>query len=96
MNVQILKDLIADLTDVNASLKEGKRDTERGVKRALSKDFEYDNDEVIEELTGAANDACFEIDKAFDMVSDILNGLEDEVYRVEFDALAMKIEKEKV
>lgn len=93
MNVEILKDLIYDLANVKASLKEGKRDTERGMKNALSGDFDWDTDKVIEELGGAASDACFEIDKASDMIYDILEGLENMVYKVEFDEAAQKAVK---
>ena len=93
MNVQTLKDLIADLADVKDSLKVGKLDTERGMKNALSGDFDWNTDKVIEELGGAASDACFEIDKASDMIYDILEGLENMVYKVEFDEVAQKAVK---
>lgn len=93
MNSQILKYLISDLDDVNASLKEGMRDTERGVKNALSGDYNDDTDKVIEQLAGNAGDACFEIDKAIDMIKDIMRGLENTIDQAEFDMVAQKATK---
>jgi hypothetical protein len=85
MNIQFLKDLLVDLADVNSSLKECKRDTERGMSDALSGDGHWSKAKVIEELGSTASDACFEIDNASDMIIAIMDILESEVDQIEFD-----------
>ena len=85
MDIVILKDLIADLAVVNDSLKEGKFEAERGVIRALSDDFGWSDDKIIEELGNTATAACYEFDTARDSISAIIGELEDVIDQAEYN-----------
>jgi hypothetical protein len=88
MSIQLIKETLEDIIIASNALKANKRDAERALSNALSGDFDWDTEKQIEELTGACNDAVFDMDKSFDELVEIQDRLELMIDNVEFEEVA--------
>ena len=86
--LEIIKETMDDLIVCSTNFKECKRDAERALSNALSGDYDWDNDKIIETLTGVCDDAAFVMDKCHDEIIEIQDRLDTLIANAEFNEVA--------